>query len=40
MRQNACAHARCRRPVMIDYLGTLLCDKHWTELCEKDDDDD
>jgi len=37
---DLCGRPRCRRECTLTYLGTRLCQRHWSELCSQQDRDE
>ena len=37
--KNVCSAARCSCRAALIYLGTPLCDRHWLQLCETDNEE-
>ena len=36
MTPDKCSVRYCRDPAHVIHLGDNLCEKHWSELCDKD----
>jgi len=36
MNSDKCIMPYCRNPVHLNLRGMPLCEKHWSEMCEKD----